>query len=143
MYRHYITIDEENRITNGWSTGEHPGLGPGQNDVLLTDKGGVTFALLGIEYPILFTDDADKIPLYAWESGAVRWRTQEEIDADRPDTAAQERESRISELKRQLADTDYAVIKIAEGAATAEEYADVIALRQAWRAEINELEAEE
>lgn len=46
----------------------------------------------------------------------------------------------IAELKANLAATDYAVIKITEGAATAEEYADVIAQRQAWRAEINELE---
>lgn len=52
----------------------------------------------------------------------------------------QRRAQRIAWLKGQLADTDYAVIKIAEGAATAEEYADVIARRQVWRAEINELE---
>lgn len=53
------------------------------------------------------------------------------------------RAERISQLKRQLADTDYAIIKIAEGASTAEEYADVIARRQAWRAEINQLEVAE
>lgn len=47
--------------------------------------------------------------------------------------------ARITELKANLASTDYTVIKIAEGAATPEEYADVIAQRQAWRAEINEL----
>ena len=46
----------------------------------------------------------------------------------------------IATLKRKLAETDYAVIKIAEGAATAEDYADLIAQRQAWRAEINALE---
>lgn len=51
-----------------------------------------------------------------------------------------EKQSRIATLKSQLAATDYAVIKIAEGAATAEEYAEVIASREAWRAEINELE---
>lgn len=50
------------------------------------------------------------------------------------------RDERIAQLKQQLSDTDYAVIKIAEGAATAEEYADIIAQRQAWRAEINQLE---
>ena len=50
------------------------------------------------------------------------------------------KQSRIAELKQLLSDTDYVVIKIAEGAATAEEYADVIAQRQAWRAEIRELE---
>lgn len=47
---------------------------------------------------------------------------------------------RIAQLKGLLRETDYAVIKIAEGAAAPEEYADVIAQRQAWRDEINELE---
>lgn len=48
---------------------------------------------------------------------------------------------RIAELKQMLADTDYVVIKIAEGSATKEDYADVIAQRKAWRAEIRELES--
>ena len=47
---------------------------------------------------------------------------------------------RIVKLKRQLSETDYAVIKIAEGSATADEYADVIAQRKQWRKEINVLE---
>jgi len=47
--------------------------------------------------------------------------------------------SRIAELKAQLVSTDYAIIKIAEGAATAEDYAGIIAQRQAWREEINQL----
>ena len=51
------------------------------------------------------------------------------------------RESRLAELKAALAETDYAVVKIAEGAATAEEYAELIAQRQTWREEINRLEA--
>lgn len=49
-------------------------------------------------------------------------------------------EQRIEEFKSKLSATDYVVIKIAEGAATAEEYAAVIADREAWRKEINELE---
>lgn len=48
---------------------------------------------------------------------------------------------RIAELKKCLADTDYVVVKIAEGVATKEEYADVIAQRQVWRDEINVLES--
>lgn len=48
--------------------------------------------------------------------------------------------NRISELKKNLVDTDYVVIKIAEGAATKEDYADIITNREEWRAEINELE---
>lgn len=55
-------------------------------------------------------------------------------------TEEETKQARINELKQLLADTDYVVIKIAEGAATPEEYADVIAQRQAWRAEIRELE---
>jgi hypothetical protein len=55
---------------------------------------------------------------------------------------AEYRAIKIEELKQKLADTDYVIIKIAEGSATAEEYADVIKERKAWREEINKLEAE-
>jgi hypothetical protein len=47
----------------------------------------------------------------------------------------------IQQLKQQLADTDYIACKIAEGSATPEEYADIIADRQKWREEINMLMA--
>ena len=53
--------------------------------------------------------------------------------------AAQE----IAELKTKLAATDYIAAKIAEGAATREEYAEELAERAAWRARINELESTE
>lgn len=49
-------------------------------------------------------------------------------------------QSEINECKQRLADTDYVVIKIAEGAASREAYADIIAQRQAWRMRIGELE---
>lgn len=49
-------------------------------------------------------------------------------------------EGRIAELKQLLADTDYVAAKIAEGAATREDYVDVLAQRQVWRDEINALE---
>lgn len=52
------------------------------------------------------------------------------------------RERKIAGLKRKLSDSDYCAAKIAEGSATAEEYAGLIAQRRAWRAEINELEGE-
>ena len=51
-------------------------------------------------------------------------------------------EDKIATLKAHLSATDYVVIKIAEGAATADEYADVITQRQQWREQINALEAE-
>ena len=47
---------------------------------------------------------------------------------------------RISELHAKLSATDYIAAKLAEGAATREEYADKLAERQSWRDEINRLE---
>ena len=64
-----------------------------------------------------------------WVIVDVPQPTQEEINA-----------KRISELKAKLAATDYIVIKIAEGAATREEYEEVLEQRESWRDEINELE---
>ena len=52
------------------------------------------------------------------------------------------KEMRISELKAQLAETDYKALKFAEGWLSAEEYAPIKAERQAIRNEINALEAE-
>lgn len=56
-----------------------------------------------------------------------------------PDTAA---EDRIIFLKRELSRTDYQAIKYAEGYLTEEEYAETKTQRQAWRDEINALEAQ-
>ena len=47
----------------------------------------------------------------------------------------------IEACKQRLAETDYVVIKIAEGAATREEYADIIKERKELREKIRELEA--
>ena len=57
-------------------------------------------------------------------------------------TKEEVRERRIELLKRKLAGSDYCVTKIAEGAATREEYSSVLAQRQVWREEINILESE-
>lgn len=56
-------------------------------------------------------------------------------------TKEQIAQKQIQRLKQQLSYSDYVVIKIAEGSATAEEYADVLAARRRWRAEINALES--
>ena len=66
---------------------------------------------------------------------------------DIPQETAEERQARenrltIARYKANLAATDYIAIKIAEGAATAEEYAEELAHRRYWRSEINRLEAE-
>lgn len=62
-----------------------------------------------------------------------------------PEETAEERQARenrlkISEYKHNLAATDYVAIKIAEGAATPEEYAKTLEKRAFWRAEINRME---
>lgn len=48
---------------------------------------------------------------------------------------------RIARLKQMLAGTDYIAVKIAEGSADVSQYAEKIAQRQAWRAEIQSLES--
>lgn len=55
--------------------------------------------------------------------------------------AEEDKQARIAELKQNLANTDYIIIKLAEDCASREEYADQLAQRAAWRKEINELEA--
>lgn len=56
-----------------------------------------------------------------------------------PELSIQER---IAELKSRLTATDYQAIKYAEGWISDEEYAPIKVQRQAWRDEINKLEAE-
>lgn len=141
MYRHYIKTTADGKITRGWSTGQNSGV---VGNTLLTDKGGYEFALLGVENPPLATEDG--IFLYTYDGSAAHRRTDKDIEAERKereDAAAEAaKNARIAELKRFLFDSDYAVIKIAEGAATKEEYAELIAQRERWREEIRELEGE-
>ena len=49
-------------------------------------------------------------------------------------------ESEIRACKQLLGNTDYIALKIAEGAATTEEYAETLAKRAEWRVRINEIE---
>lgn len=58
-----------------------------------------------------------------------------------PPTEEEIARQKIRELKNYLSETDYVAAKIGEGAATAEDYAEVIAKRKAARKEINELES--
>ena len=67
------------------------------------------------------------------------------IPEEIPQESAEEKQARenrlkIAEYKHNLAATDYIAIKIAEGAATADEYAEELAHRRYWRSEINRLE---
>lgn len=55
-------------------------------------------------------------------------------------TEYEKAQARIAELKQMLADADYWTSKHADGEYTEEEWAEKVAIRKAWRAEINELE---
>ena len=49
----------------------------------------------------------------------------------------------INALKQLLTNTDYKAIKHSEGLISDEDYAEIKAQREAWRARINELEEEQ
>ena len=87
-------------------------------DMPITDSMGIYNYKLVDGTPVLRTDE-DKAPEVAKINARVE----------------------ISSLKQKLSDTDYIAAKIAEGAATKEEYAEKLAERAEWRTKINELEA--
>lgn len=58
-----------------------------------------------------------------------------------PFSAAQMAQRRIAELKENLQNTDYMILKVVEGAITLSEIGETVRKRAAWRREINELEA--
>ena len=80
--KHYVAIDAQNRLVDGWSDGPHP-----EKDiadaVCLNEHGGYQFRLSpgGEENPPLYT--VDGIPLYKWDGQAVQLRTEAEIATDR------------------------------------------------------------
>ena len=51
--------------------------------------------------------------------------------------ALQHQEEIILDRKARLSQTDYIAAKLAEGAATKEEYSEQLAMRQQWRDDIN------
>jgi len=69
----------------------------------------------------------------------LSWRVVEIPEKTPEEKHREQVESRIAELKGKLAETDYVVIKIAEGEASVDEYQEVLANRKIWRAELNEL----
>ena len=79
--RHYITVDERGRITDGWSDGPCPERETA-GAVLLTDRGGYQFRLAddGEENPQLMSREG--VPLYAWDGERVTARSTEDIAAD-------------------------------------------------------------
>lgn len=68
--------------------------------------------------------------------------TEEQLTERKKAASVQSTENKIANLKANLQETDYVAAKIAEGAATREEYSDILEQRATWRQEINQLEAE-
>lgn len=81
--------------------------------------------------------DLDGIFNYKLVGGVPALRSDEDKAPERARVSAA---IEISDLKEKLAETDYISAKIAEGAATREEYANKLVERAAWRTRINELE---
>jgi len=91
---HYITIDDQNRIIEGWSDGPYPSRDTA-GAICINEQGGYQFRLFpdGEENPPLW--DMDGIPLYKWDGSEVLPRTAEETEADRaaiPDPPPTEQE---------------------------------------------------
>ena len=82
--------------------------------------------------------DEDGIYNYKLDSGVLVLRSDSEKNPEKAKLNAIEE---IVALKEKLAETDYISAKLAEGAATREEYADKLSERAAWRVRINELES--
>lgn|GEM_PF-546506 len=133
-YKVYAKTDENGVIiavnssafitdTTGWTEIDegggdrfHHAQGNYLADGLLDERGLYNYKLIkGAPVP---RTDADKQP-----------------EVDKLNAAAE-----IVKLKAQLAATDYIAAKLAEGAATKEEYAEELAHRAYWRSRINELE---
>lgn len=79
-HKHYIRVDEQNRIVFGFSDAF---CKPDDDDICINDQGGYQFRLYpdGEENPSL--TDWDGIPRYRWDGEQAVERTEEELEADR------------------------------------------------------------
>lgn len=95
--RHYITVDAQGRVTDGWSDGPNPDRDTTQA-VCINEQGGYQFRLTPdrAENPPL--RDMDGVPLYKWDGEAVALRTEAELTADRPDPLEEARTAKLAQL---------------------------------------------
>lgn len=77
--KHYITVDEQGRITDGFSDAFRS---PAVNDICINEQGGYQFRLFPGEKENPKLSEENGIPLYKYEGGKVIMRSMEEIDAD-------------------------------------------------------------
>lgn len=124
----YAHADESGKVTDIFSEAFKT---PTVNDVCInatnTDRHGAQ------RYQVY---DEHGIANYVLVNGAL-------VERDKTAELAKAQQSeRIAELKANLAATDYQAIKYAEGLISDTDYQAIKAQRQAWRDEINALEAE-
>lgn len=107
-YNHYIQIDVMSYIRSGWSDGPYPEIDI--SDAISIGVGSYQFRLFpdGEENPNLFTHDM--IPLYKWDGTQVVVRSEEEIEADRAELAANQPVSEPTEQEKIRADLDYVML---------------------------------
>ena len=95
--RHYITVDDQGRIADGWSNGPHP-VRDTAGAICINERGGYQFRLIysagfvgsDAEFPAICEREensplctVDGIPLYKWGDGVAIRRSEAEIAADR------------------------------------------------------------
>ena len=86
--RHYITVDAQGRITDGWSDGPCPDR-DAAGAVCIDEQG---------EYQFRLAPAMDGVPLYRWDGGKAVLRTQAELEADRIPPLPQARAQKLAQL---------------------------------------------
>ena len=122
----YIVLDNDNNVI---SVSDYD-FGGGELAVEITD--GAYDKLKGV----------NRVVEYVNNKLVIRDYTEAEITAQRAKRERQTICRQIISLKTKLKETDYQAIKYAEGQLSEEKYAVMKAQRQAWRDEINTLEAQ-
>lgn len=84
LQRHYIRVDAQNRIVDGWSDGPHANRDT-TGAICINEEGSYQFRLMpdGEENPTLRT--MEDLPLYSWNGERAVLRTEEDLAADRAD----------------------------------------------------------
>ena len=105
-YKHYITVDDTGRVTDGFSDAFRS---PEDRDICINEHGSYQFRLFpgGTENPSLYEGE-EMIPRYKYKDGKVIRRTVEEIEADIAAIPVVEPEPTLDERNR--ADIDYLAI---------------------------------
>lgn len=115
MYNHYIIVDDNNCIIDGWSDG--PCNKDTSTAICIAESESYHFAFLGEENPALF--DMNGIPVYKYENGEVAPRTSEEIELDfisipKPKSELDLLREQLADSQRQTTDLQLAFIELYE-----------------------------